>query len=233
MNLRQKFLLVLLCFLIPALGFSQSMQGARVRALDGDSFEILVNGVKQDEIRLKNIDAPELSQDYGQQAKAALASMIESQPIRIVPFGIDQYGRKLADVYVGDRLVNKALVQAGHAWAFSAMGQDPSYVALQAQAAASNLGLWALANPLPPRAFRDAAQGLNTRQFTNDPPMRALRQQSGPTGVSRFSGRCLGKKYCSQMTSCAEAQFYMSRCGVTTMDGDHDGKPCELMCSGR
>lgn len=36
-----------------------------------------------------------------------------------------------------------------------------------------------------------------------------------------------GKNSCSKMTSCAEAFFHQERCGVTNMDGDHDGIPCE------
>ena len=39
--------------------------------------------------------------------------------------------------------------------------------------------------------------------------------------------RCEGKKYCSEMTSCSEAVFYMKNCPDTKMDGDHDGIPCE------
>lgn len=35
------------------------------------------------------------------------------------------------------------------------------------------------------------------------------------------------KTYCSQMSSCSEAFFHQERCGVTTMDGDWDGIPCE------
>lgn len=35
------------------------------------------------------------------------------------------------------------------------------------------------------------------------------------------------KSWCSHMTSCAEAFFHQERCGVTEMDGDHDGIPCE------
>lgn len=41
---------------------------------------------------------------------------------------------------------------------------------------------------------------------------------------------CQGKTYCSQMSSCAEAQFYQSNCSGTQMDGDGDGVPCEDMC---
>lgn len=36
-----------------------------------------------------------------------------------------------------------------------------------------------------------------------------------------------GKSHCSQMSSCAEATFYLQHCPGTIMDGDGDGKPCE------
>jgi endonuclease YncB( thermonuclease family) len=111
----KRLILILMCWLVPAMVLAQVMGGARVRVVDGDSFEILVGEVKQGDVRLNDIDAPELSQAYGQEAKAALAAIIESQPIRIVPAGIDQFGRTLAQVWVGEQLVNKALVQAGHA----------------------------------------------------------------------------------------------------------------------
>ncbi len=41
----------------------------------------------------------------------------------------------------------------------------------------------------------------------------------------RFS--CDGRRYCSQMTSRAEAKFFNDNCPDTKMDGDHDGIPCE------
>jgi len=38
---------------------------------------------------------------------------------------------------------------------------------------------------------------------------------------------CQGKTRCPEMTSCAEAVFYLRHCPGTQMDGDHDGLPCE------
>ncbi|NII09694.1 excalibur calcium-binding domain-containing protein [Oleiagrimonas sp. C23AA] len=38
---------------------------------------------------------------------------------------------------------------------------------------------------------------------------------------------CDGRKYCSQMRSRAEAEFFNRNCPGTRMDGDHDGVPCE------
>ncbi|MCB1695310.1 MAG: excalibur calcium-binding domain-containing protein [Halioglobus sp.] len=32
------------------------------------------------------------------------------------------------------------------------------------------------------------------------------------------------------MTSCAEAKKYLTTCGVTSLDRDGDGIPCESLC---
>jgi hypothetical protein len=39
--------------------------------------------------------------------------------------------------------------------------------------------------------------------------------------------RCDGRIHCSQMTSCPEAQYFLSNCPGVKMDGDGDGIPCE------
>ena len=40
--------------------------------------------------------------------------------------------------------------------------------------------------------------------------------------------KCDGRQYCSQMTSCAEATYYLRNCPNVKMDGNHDGVPCEM-----
>jgi endonuclease YncB( thermonuclease family) len=230
MGLRQKFALILLCCLTPVVSFGQAIEGARVRAMDGDSFEILVNGVKQGEVRLQHIDAPELAQPYGPEAKAALASLIETQAIRIVPYGIDQFGRKLAEVWVGDELINAALVRSGSAWAFRPSARNADYQALQQGAKQAGLGLWGEANAMPPWDYRDAQRGISTPRFTGNRLPSVTRRTYTAPPVSRFTGRCQGKRYCRQMGSCAEAQFYYRQCGVASLDGDRDGRACEDLC---
>lgn len=39
--------------------------------------------------------------------------------------------------------------------------------------------------------------------------------------------KCDGRTYCSQMTSCEEATFFLRNCPGVKMDGNHDGIPCE------
>jgi len=45
-----------------------------------------------------------------------------------------------------------------------------------------------------------------------------------------FGQSCGGKRYCREMTSCAEARFYLETCGLSQLDGDGDGSPCESLC---
>lgn len=45
--------------------------------------------------------------------------------------------------------------------------------------------------------------------------------------ASSLNPRCDGRIYCSQMTSCEEAKFFLQNCPDTEMDGDRDGVPCE------
>lgn len=45
--------------------------------------------------------------------------------------------------------------------------------------------------------------------------------------------RCDGRTHCSQMTSCAEATYFLNNCPGVQMDGNNDGVPCEQQwCTG-
>jgi hypothetical protein len=48
---------------------------------------------------------------------------------------------------------------------------------------------------------------------------------AGESVASLF--KCDGRTMCSQMTSCAEATYFVQHCPNTKMDGDNDGVPCE------
>lgn len=44
--------------------------------------------------------------------------------------------------------------------------------------------------------------------------------------------RCDGRVHCSQMTSCAEAEYFLANCPGVKMDGGGDGVPCERQWCG-
>ncbi|SFV57380.1 Cold shock domain family protein [hydrothermal vent metagenome] len=43
---------------------------------------------------------------------------------------------------------------------------------------------------------------------------------------------CDGREYCSNMTSCEEAKYFLKHCPHSKMDGDGDGVPCESQWCG-
>lgn len=48
-----------------------------------------------------------------------------------------------------------------------------------------------------------------------------------PVAAPAASFRCDGRTHCSQMTSCAEAKYFLQHCPGTKIDGNNDGVPCE------
>lgn len=45
-------------------------------------------------------------------------------------------------------------------------------------------------------------------------------------------GTCGSKRTCKDMSSCDEAKFYLTQCGLSRLDRDGDGIPCEKLCRG-
>jgi hypothetical protein len=76
------------------------------------------------------------------------------------------------------------------------------------------------------RFFRPAPSSVSAPVAPSEPaaePVAALESKPEPI----LSVRCDGRKYCSQMTSCAEAKAFLRSCPNMEMDGDGDGIPCE------
>ena len=80
----------------------------------------------------------------------------------------------------------------------------------------------------PPRHRRHRC----IRLFRVHDPSETLhlpRARIAPLSLTSPSTRysCDGRRMCSQMTSCAEATYFVEHCPNTQMDGDGDGVPCE------
>jgi hypothetical protein len=71
------------------------------------------------------------------------------------------------------------------------------------------------------RAAREAPIGIADSTQQIKPP--AAQRNVGST--SQY--KCDGRIYCSQMTSCEEATFFLKNCPGVKMDGNNDGIPCE------
>lgn len=199
----------------------------RVVALsDGDTFTCLDADKHQHKIRLANIDTPEKNQPYGAKAKQLLSSLIFNKKVRIDTQASDRYGRMIGLTYVDDINVNREMVARGAAWVYPQYNLDQSLPAIQNAAQSKKLGVWALdqAKAIPPWEWRTLGRHLNS-----PPSERQNQSVTAYTPLSGSSGLC-EKRLCGQMTDCAEARFYLERCGVLSLDRDRDGMPCEKLC---
>lgn len=199
--------------------------GKVVGVHDGDTLTLLASdgaSYKQIKVRLGEIDTPESKQPYGERAKQALSDLAYGKEARVVVQDTDRYGRIVGRVYVGNLDVNAELVKQGAAWAYRQYLKDQSLLTLEEQAKAAKRGLWALpeAQRMPPWEWRHGGSAKTT-------PAPAA---SAPAATASGGFSCAGKRYCREMTSCEEAKFYLTQCGIRSLDGNHDGVPCETLC---
>lgn len=161
-----RLIAVVYCVLC-SLVFAESKSGRCVGVADGDTFTLLVEGNRQEKIRLWGIDAPEGGQDFGQASKKALRSLIHNRELRVDVTGQDRYGRTIGKVYLGSDYINLRMVRSGYAWHFLKYAPNDADLAAAEQAARKDrTGLWRQGNPLAPWDWRKGQQTKTTPQAT-------------------------------------------------------------------
>lgn len=218
-------LLIILMLSLPLWAQAEIFSAKVIVVMDGDTVMVLRDGQKI-KIRLANIDAPEKDQPYGMQARQSLLELVGKRQIQVTTQAVDQYGRTVGLISLDRLNVNEEQVRRGMAWEYSHYHSDRAYIVLQSEAQQARRGLWQQTSPQPPWQWR--------KSHAPSKPAYSQRHQShlGPSSpkIHSYDVSCGHKKKCSQMTSCDEAHFYLTRCGVTTLDRNHDGVPCEALC---
>lgn len=199
-----------------------------IAVLDGDTVLIRQGGGVQ-KIRLTGIDAPEKAQPFGEEAKQSLAGMVLNREVWVNTVAVDAYGRLVARLFVDGGDVNAEQLRRGYAWEYSRFHSDRELVALQREAQAARLGLWAADGNVKPSEWR-RLHAADYRQLPA-PANRAAPAWS-PAPQASDDPACHPLKRCAAMRSCDEARRYVRRCGRGYMDGDGDGVPCESLCNG-
>lgn len=194
----------------------QEHSGRVVGVSDGDTITVLVSGNRELKVRFAQIDAPEKAQAFGQRSKQSLSDLVFGKHVKVVQEDMDRFGRVVGRVYVNGLDANAEQVRRGMAWVYRQYARDQSLFGLEDEARAARRGLWSDPNPVPPWEYRRGGKGQRSYQKDGDKTTQR--------------GKCGSKKYCSQMTSCEEARFYLTECGVSSLDKDGDGVPCEALC---
>ena len=188
---------------------------------DGDTVTLLIEKdgrPSQTRLRLTEIDTPERRQPWGTRARQALAEKVFQRQVQVMPEGEDRYGRLLGRIYIGERDINREMVREGHAWAYRQYLSDESLLEDERYAREAGIGLWSMpqSQNVPPWEWRRNGRQTSATALASAPPVAAF--------------ACGQKTYCREMASCDEARFYLEQCGLSRLDGDGDGVPCEQLC---
>lgn len=212
------------------------------RIIDADTIDILLDSGKA-RVRMQGIDAPERGQPLFEEAANVLRELVAGGEVELQPAEQTSYARMVARVYVDGTDINAEIVRRGFAMAERRFlrefedGED--YCVFEHEARTERLGIWRLPadQRVAPWEWRDRNQrtipftdyGNETvegciaaigKPFNQTEPLTPEEEQ-----LPDFT--CGTKNICRLMTSCAEAMFYLETCGVTSLDGNRDGVPCE------
>jgi endonuclease YncB( thermonuclease family) len=208
---------------ISGVGAEPFLEGRVVAVFDGDTLEMLVDGAPR-RIRIAGIDTPERGQPWAERAKQALSNRVFGKQVKVNEVATDRYGRTVGEVYADEVCVGCELVRAGHAWVYRGFSDDRVLFDLEAQARAAGRGLWGLpeSQRTPPWEWRENRR----RRAAGKRETRGLERQQ----VGTAAAACGAKRTCGEMAGCDEARFYLRECGLSSLDGDADGVPCEALC---
>ena len=197
--------------------------GMVIKITDGDTIHVLDAANVDHTIRLAGIDAPERGQPYGKAAGRFLSKQINQQTVCVDWHKRDHYGRLVGVIRYKGRDVNLELVKAGYAWHYKKYQREQTpadrviYADAESEARSDIIGLWSEPNPIQPTDWR---KGVRVS--------KPLVDIGTGSPVENFT--CGAKRFCKQMQSCAEACFNFQECGLSRLDGNSDGVPCNRLC---
>lgn len=132
----------------------RSVQGVVTQVTDGDSLWMTPPGQRAVEVRVRDMDAPEICQAWGVEAKRALRELVLGKTVVLRIAGRDAYGRTLGDVQAGGTDVARKMVEEGHAWSIRTRGDRGPLVQQERVARALRRGLHGQPGAMMPRDFR-------------------------------------------------------------------------------
>ncbi len=160
--------------------FGASKTATVARVIDGDTFEVVVDGdtSRTEDVRLIGVDAPETVhptkgiQPFGMEAKNYLLALIEGKKIEL-QFDADErdaYGRALAYVSlfpsresVQELMIHEGLVKVDEQYLYT---KKEPYLALQDQAKEAEVGMWAKPASKKSSSSKSSAKSSGKQSFT-------------------------------------------------------------------
>ena len=151
----------------PILVAEEVFHGAVTSIEDGDSL-VVKTPTESITIHLEGIDAPEMSQPGGFEAKAALRELTLGKKVTVrLKSAIDH----LARIEVDGADVSAAMIRRGMAWHCPRFTTDRDLTDAEEEARAAQRGLWSAPRPMPPWLHRRAGscwEGVKPQRTTEE-----------------------------------------------------------------
>ena len=150
--------LVLPCF--PASAFTAAKAevwtGWVSWVMDDDTVLLVREGQKEPvKLRIEGIDAPEICQPGGPEARDAMIRLALRKPVQVLDHGQDTFGRQVGRLSVEGTDLGAEMVRTGMAWAYRFRTGKGPYSALQREAEQQKKGLFAATETaMSPSVFR-------------------------------------------------------------------------------
>ena len=100
----------------PKAASAKTVQGIVSQVTDGDTLWLKPAEGKPLEVRLRDIDAPEICQPWGDDSRKALSELTLNKVASLQVQAHDKYGRAVGTLMIEDTNVSRYMVENGHAW---------------------------------------------------------------------------------------------------------------------
>lgn len=150
-------IVISIILLFPMNSLSAEYEAVVLKVIDGDTIYIKSDDGRK-KVRLRHIDAPELKQAYGEEARDFLDNQLDDKKVIINTDYKDRYGRDIGDVFLYKDneaiYINAKLIKSGHAWVYKTYRKNTYLMNLEDFAKNNKLGLWKNKSPVKPWEFR-------------------------------------------------------------------------------
>lgn len=141
----------------------KTLVGTVTQVIDGDTVWVKPKGGAKTKVHLLRIDAPELDQPYGDEAKTFLSGLVLDRKVEVQYTAKDRTGAVVGVVFLrhekGAVDVNLTMLLNGCAWKTDAPDAPAAYADGFAKARAAKIGLWAGTDPVAPGEWTKGARG--------------------------------------------------------------------------
>jgi endonuclease YncB( thermonuclease family) len=144
-----------------------------VSVMEGDVINVLMPSEDRLVLRVAGIDAPELTQEFGQKAVLTLAKMVEGKEVMATAITQDESRRYVTILNSNGRDVGLFMLLNGLAWTLEedleAMPEElaETYRTAVAEARAAKRGLWGGPHQIEPRRWREMVKKAQEAAASN------------------------------------------------------------------